>query len=187
MRFARFQLVLAGLALGVQAQEAPAPKRPWSDKAALSFVAVGGNASSQSLGFSNEFKYAWAEAAFSFNIGGVRVATAAADRSASGPDLAKATILETRTTKTSTETYYANLRYDHTLTEGLQWFGVASWERNIPAGLEARYRGWRAWATGGPRQTGRSSPPTPAWATPRRTWCSCPWGRKTASPPSGWA
>lgn len=141
MRLAYSLLLLPCLVLPTWAQEAPAPKRSWSDKAALSFVAVGGNATSQSLGFSNEFKYAWANAAFAFNAGGVRVATTTIDRTASGPSLGAATIVETRTTKTSTETYYANLRYDHNLTERLQWFGSAGWERNIPAGLEARYTG----------------------------------------------
>lgn len=123
------------------AQEAPAPKRPWSDKAALSYVAVGGNASSQSLGFSNEFKYTWADAVLAFNLGGVRVATTTLDRSALGSSLATATVQETRTSKTSTETYFANLRYDHNITEHLLWFGSAGWERNLPAGLDARYTG----------------------------------------------
>lgn len=121
--------------------QAPSPRPSWSDKAALSFVAVGGNASSQSLGFSNEFKYAWVDAALAFSAGGVRVATTTIDRTASGSSLAGATIVETRTTKTSTETYHANLRYDHNLTDRMQWFGFAGWERNLPAGLEARYTG----------------------------------------------
>jgi putative salt-induced outer membrane protein YdiY len=117
------------------------PKRPWSDKAALSYVSVGGNADSQSLGFSNEFKYAWASSAIIFNLGGVRVATTTTDRAAFGPDLGSVTILENRVTKTSTETYYANIRYDHNITERLRWFGSAGWERNVPAGLQARYTG----------------------------------------------
>lgn len=140
----RSRILLAALPaamVSLAAQEAPAPKRPWSDKAALSYVAVGGNASSQSLGFSNEFKYTWADAVFAFNAGGVRVATTTIDRSALGSSLATATVLETRTTKTSTETYFANLRYDHNITERLLWFGSAGWERNIPAGLDARYTG----------------------------------------------
>jgi putative salt-induced outer membrane protein YdiY len=136
-----FLAALPAAMVSLAAQEAPAPKRPWSDKAALSYVAVGGNASSQSLGFSNEFKYTWADAVFAFNVGGVRVATTAIDRSAQGSSLATATVLETRTTKTSTETYFANLRYDHNITERLLWFGSAGWERNIPAGLDARYAG----------------------------------------------
>lgn len=89
-------------------------------------------ASSQSLGFTNEFKYTWTDAAFAFNAGGVRVATTTIDRSALGSSLDTATVMETRTTQTSTETYYANLRYDHNITERLLWFGSAGWERNIP-------------------------------------------------------
>lgn len=125
----------------LMAQADAAPKRPWSDKAALSYVAVGGNATSQSLGFSNEYKYTWSDAAFSFNVGGVRVATTTVSRTAMGTSLADAAVVETRTSTTGTETYYGNLRYDHNLTERLQWFGSAGWERNLPAGLEARYTG----------------------------------------------
>lgn len=141
MRTGPFLMLIPATILPLAGQEATAPKRPWSDKAALSYVAVGGNASSQSLGFSNEYKYTWAEATFAFNAGGVRVATTTFDRSAYGPSLGSAAILETRTTKTSTETYFANLRYDHNITARLLWFGSAGWERNIPAGLEARYTG----------------------------------------------
>ncbi|WP_306589474.1 DUF481 domain-containing protein [Geothrix sp. 21YS21S-4] len=133
-------LLIPLLLPSLRAQDA-APKRPWSDKAALSYVAASGNASSQTLGFSNEFKYTWDAAAFAFNAGGVRVRTTTVERSASGATLADTTVLETDTTQTSTETYYANLRYDHTLTPRLQWFGSTGWERNIPAGLEARYTG----------------------------------------------
>lgn len=134
---------LGALFLGslLSAEGAGAPKSAWSDKAALSFVSVGGNATSQSLGFSNEFKYAWTDSSFAFNVNGVRVATTTIDRSAMGPTLANYTILETRTTRTSTETYRANLRYDHKLSDQLQWYAAGSWERNIPAGLAARYTG----------------------------------------------
>ncbi|WP_285570330.1 DUF481 domain-containing protein [Geothrix limicola] len=121
------------------AQTPEPPKSPWSDKAALSYVAVAGNATSQTLGFSNEYKYTWSNATFAFNLGGVRAAATTVDRAASGPSLDAATITETRTTKTSTESYFTNLRYDHKLSEQLQWFGSAGWERNIPAGLEGRY------------------------------------------------
>lgn len=123
------------------AQTPEPPKSPWSDKAALSYVAVGGNATSQSLGFSNDYKYAWSKASIAFSLGGVRVAATTVDRTALGPDLASAAVTETRTTKTSTESYFANLRYDHHLSDRLEWFGAGGWERNIPAGLKARYTG----------------------------------------------
>jgi putative salt-induced outer membrane protein YdiY len=129
------------MAPSLMAQTPEPPKSPWSDKAALGYVSVGGNATSQSLGFSNEYKYVWSNALFSFNLGGVRAEATTVARSAFGSDLSTATVTETRTTTTSTESYFTNLRYDHHLSERLEWFGTTGWERNIPAGLEARYSG----------------------------------------------
>ncbi|HXC17733.1 MAG TPA: DUF481 domain-containing protein [Holophagaceae bacterium] len=133
-------LALAGATLA--AQDAPKPpdppKRPWTDKASLSFVSVDGNAKSQSLGFANEYKYAWSDATFAFNAGGVRVGTTTFNRSASGPDLNNVTVVQTETTATTTENYYANLRYDHNITDHLFWFGAAGWDRNVPSGIDSR-------------------------------------------------
>jgi putative salt-induced outer membrane protein YdiY len=137
----RLLLPVLATALPLLAQSPEAPKQPWSDKGSLSYVAVGGNASSQSLGFANEYKYLWRDATFAFNLGGVRVSTTTYSRSASGPSLAAATVAESSTTLTSTESYFANLRYDHNLTDRLQWFVSGGWERNIPSGLDARYTG----------------------------------------------
>ncbi|WLT29955.1 YdiY family protein [Geothrix sp. PMB-07] len=125
-------------ALPLLAQAPEAPKQAWSDKGSLSYVSVGGNAASQSLGFANEYKYTWSDAAFAFNLGGVRVSTTTFARSASGTSLANATVVQTSDTETSSESYYANLRYDRNLSDRLQWFASGGWERNLPAGLEAR-------------------------------------------------
>lgn len=141
MRFKVLSGSILFLAPVLMAQTPEPPKSPWSDKAALSYVAVGGNATSQSLGFANDYKYTWSNATFAFNLGGVRAAATTIDRAAFGTSLGTASVTETRTTKTSTETYFANLRFDHKLTERLQWFASAGWERNIPAGLEGRLAG----------------------------------------------
>jgi putative salt-induced outer membrane protein YdiY len=139
-----FQRVLIPLlACGTIVAQTPAatvdaPKRPWSDKASLSFVSVDGNAKSQSLGFANEYKYAWSDATFAFNAGGVRVGTTTFNRSASGPDLNNVTVVQTETTATTTENYFANLRYDHNITDHLFWFGAAGWDRNVPSGIDSR-------------------------------------------------
>ena len=131
--------ILAGLPLLAQAPEAP--KKSWSDKGSLGYVAAGGNATSSSLGFANEYKYLWSDATFAFNAGGVQVSTTTYSRSASGPSLGSATVVNQGTTLKGTESYYANFRYDHRLNDRLGWFGSAGWERNIPAGLDARYAG----------------------------------------------
>lgn len=118
-----------------------APKIGWSDKASLSFVSVGGNAQSQSLGFSNEYKYLWANAGFAFNVGGVRVNTTSVNRNASGPRLEQAVLVETFTSTTTTENYFASTRYDHRISQDFFWFAGAGWESNQPSGIDNRYNG----------------------------------------------
>ena len=117
------------------------PAQAWTDKASLSFVSTGGNAKSQTFGFGNEFKYVWTDASFAFNVGGVRVATTTVNRSASGPDMNNVALVESETTTTTTETYFANLRYDHNITEKLLWYGAAGWDRNVPSGIDGRTTG----------------------------------------------
>lgn len=133
--------LLALLALPLAAQDAKpadAPKRPWTDKASLSFVSVDGNAKSQSFGFTNEYKYAWADATFAFNAGGVRVGTTTFNRSASGPDLGDVTVVETETTATTAENYFATFRFDHMISDRFFWFASAAWDRNVPSGIDSR-------------------------------------------------
>jgi putative salt-induced outer membrane protein YdiY len=101
MRLLILPILAAGLPLLAQTPEAP--KQPWSDKGSLSYVAVSGNASSQSLGFSNEYRYLWSDATFAFNLGGVRVSTTTIDRSAFGASLASRLAL-----KIGYEVTYAN-------------------------------------------------------------------------------
>lgn len=127
----------AGL-LAQDPQPVQAPKRAWTDKGSLSFVSVGGNAQSQTFGFSNEFKVGWGPASLAFNLGGIRVNTTTFNRTASGPDLGHAVVYQTETTATTAETYFANLRYDHTMSERFLWFTSAAWDRNVPSGIDSR-------------------------------------------------
>jgi putative salt-induced outer membrane protein YdiY len=118
-----------------------APAKAWSDKASLSYVSVGGNAQSQSLGFANEYKVVSGDTSFQFNLAGVRVSTGTVSRSATGATLDQAVVVETRTNTTTTEAYMGLLRLDQKITERFFWFGAASWDRNRPAGLDNRYKG----------------------------------------------
>ncbi len=120
---------------------APAPVKSWSDKASLSFVSVGGNAHSQSLGFANDYKVTSGDTSFQFNVAGVRVNTGTVSRSATGATLDQAVVVENRTNTTTTEAYMALLRLDQKITDRFFWFGAASWDRNRPAGLDNRYKG----------------------------------------------
>lgn len=130
---------LVPVALCAQAPAAP-PTSNWTDKASLSYVSVGGNAQSQSLGFANEYLYKWATSSLAFNVGGVRVNTSTTERTATGTSATNYTVQETTTQATTSEAYTALLRYDHKLAEHIFWFGAGSWDRNRPAGLDSRLK-----------------------------------------------
>ncbi|MBP1626793.1 MAG: putative salt-induced outer membrane protein YdiY [Holophagaceae bacterium] len=119
------------------------PRSPWSDVATLSYVATSGNSEGKTLGFSNECSYRWSKSAVVFKAGLLKVASATVTRSASGEDLEGATVTETRTWKTTAESYYLNLRNDNRLTRNDRWywFSGVGWERNRPTGLEDRFAG----------------------------------------------
>jgi len=115
------------------------PKPHWGDKASFSLVAVGGNAESQSFGFSNEYAYAWNEASsLAFNAGAVRVSTRTITYSAEGTTVTNFLLTKTETSQVTTEDYFANLRFAHNLSDRLLWFAGGGWERNIPAGMDSR-------------------------------------------------
>ncbi len=134
--------IFIGLVPAALLAQAPATPSPaWSDKASLSYVSVGGNAQSQSLGFANEYLYKWTDSSFAFNVAGVRVNTTTIDRSATGTSATSYTLLETTTQKTTSEAYTGLLRYDHKLSAQTFWFGAGTWDRNRPSGLDNRYKG----------------------------------------------
>lgn len=129
--------LLALAALGLAAAET-APTRPWSDKASLGFVAVSGNAQSQSLGFTNEFLWKGPEGSFQGTFSGVRVATTTTTRLALGTSTSDYVLTETRARAVTSEAYTAGLRCDQKLRAGTAWFLGLGWEQNRPAGLAGR-------------------------------------------------
>lgn len=134
--------LIVGLVPAALLGQAPAaPASNWTDKASLSYVSVGGNAQSQSLGFANEYLYKWTDSSFAFNVAGVRVNTTNITRSASGTSATNYTLVETSTRQTTTEAYNALIRYDHKLSAQTFWFGAGSWDRNRPSGLDNRHKG----------------------------------------------
>lgn len=137
----RIGWILAGSALVLGAQEAAPAPRVWTDVATLSFVATGGNAEGQTIGFANDFGYKWRLSAFTVKAAAIRVSTTTVARSATGTSLDDAVVTETRTRATTAESYTVQSRLDHRFREDGRFyaFGAAGWERNRPAGLENRY------------------------------------------------
>ena len=127
----RIGLILAGGALILSAQEAAPAPRPWTDVATLSFVATGGNAEGQTIGFANDFGYKWRLSALTVKAGAIRVSTTTVARSATGTSLDDAVVTETRTRTTTAEAYTLQSRLDHRFREDGRFyaFGAAGWER----------------------------------------------------------
>jgi hypothetical protein len=113
------------------------PELGWADEAELSFVATDGNSKSESLGFKNELSHRWEDALFRFRAGGIRVETTTLTLTAPGPG----TVIETESSATTAENYFANTRYNREVTERFFWYVGAGWERNEFAGIENRWVG----------------------------------------------
>lgn len=115
------------------------PLPPWTDKASLSFLVVGGNATSQSFGFSNDYTRNWSAAsALTINVAAVRVATRLTNNSATGSSPTSFVLTSTETSQVTTADYTANARFAQNLTEQVLWFAAGGWERNVPAGMNDR-------------------------------------------------
>jgi putative salt-induced outer membrane protein YdiY len=120
------------------AETAPAPPKP-SDVAEFSYVATAGNSEASTLGFKNAYKYSWARASLELKAGGIRTSTTTIRRLAVGPDATTFTVLETRDTARTAESYYLNGRYDHKISDRVYWFAGGGWDRNRFAGVDNRY------------------------------------------------
>jgi putative salt-induced outer membrane protein YdiY len=128
-------LIAASLVGSASAEEA---KKSWSDTAELSYVVTGGNSDTNTLGFKNEFKQQWENAAFTLKAGAVRAeSTDSKPRATGSPGDFEVT--EVKTTTTTADLAYLNGTYERTITERTSWYVGAGWDRNTPAGVLNRY------------------------------------------------
>lgn len=144
MRIRLLTIVAASVAAAVmpviaQTPAAPAEppkvesKNPWTDAAEFSLVAVGGNAQSTSLGFSNKFLYKWTRSELGFDATAVR--TKVSDRVVRNPD---GTVFVSWVDRVTAELYAAALKYRLNVTDRLLWYSDTGWLQNQPSGIDAR-------------------------------------------------
>jgi putative salt-induced outer membrane protein YdiY len=107
----------------------------WSNKTDLGIASTTGNSENTNLAFANNYKRWWKKAEFWFDVAAIRNETTT--RSPSNPDGA---LVITETSAISAETYAAGLGYRRDITGRLYWFTDGSWYRNIPAGIDDRFR-----------------------------------------------
>lgn len=135
-----FVVVFFTLALPCLAntEEEATPERPWSDSAEFSWVLIGGNAESSTIGFKNLYQYKWSNALFTLKTGAIRAESTIYTRFALGSP-GDFSIIEQKDTKKTAEHYYINGQYDGNISKTFFWFAGAGWYRNEFSGIRNRY------------------------------------------------
>ena len=136
------QAVIDDTVLGTLAPEdTDEPLQGFYNTADLSIVITGGNSSATTLGLRNLAEYYWTSSSLRFDLGGLRTdARSRDDRVAIGTGQDDFFVEEAERQRTA-ENYFANLRYDHDLSERWYLFGIGGWDRNQFAGFDSRWQG----------------------------------------------
>lgn len=112
--------------------------RGWTAKAALSYVATGGNAEASTLGFKFSASHNWTRTYFSLHGGGLRSDTTTRRRFAVGPSDAEFSVFESETTATTAENYFLEAAFDRNVNGRFFWQAGAGWLRNPFSGISSR-------------------------------------------------
>ena len=120
------------------------PDEPLSgfyDTADLSLVITGGNSAATTFGLRNLAEYYWEKSSLRFDLGGLSTqARSREDRIAVETGDGGFEVIEAERQKTA-ENYFANLRYDYSLSERWYTFAIGGWSRNRFAGYDDKWQG----------------------------------------------
>jgi len=117
------------------AQESdPLPR--WTDKAEVSFVLTSGNSESNSLGVRNALTRNLESSRLRLDAGGIRVESGTITRTAVGTGQADFTVSEQIDRETTAENYFAELRFDHELSDRTYAYSSGGWSRNRFSGID---------------------------------------------------
>lgn len=142
--FARNSLILMGVSTifpAIIAAQEPDSLPRWADKAELSFVLTSGNSESNSFGVRNTLTRKFHSSTLSLDAGGIRVESGTITRTAVGTGQANFTVSEQVDRETTAENYFAEVRYDHQLSDRTYVYGSGSWISNRFAGIDNRWTG----------------------------------------------
>lgn len=109
----------------------------WKNTAELGVVATSGNTESTTFGFKDTLTREGAKSTLSFKLAGLRVESATGDRWVldTGGDL----IVNDPDKELTAENYALSGKYARTITERMEWFVGAGWDRNQFTGIDNRY------------------------------------------------
>jgi len=120
------------------------PDEPLSgfyDTADLSIVITGGNSAATTFGLRNLAEYYWEKSSLRFDLGGLSTQSRSReDRVAVETGDGGFEVVEAERQKTA-ENYFANLRYDYSLSERWYTFAIGGWSRNRFAGYDDKWQG----------------------------------------------
>jgi putative salt-induced outer membrane protein len=137
--FIRSSLILLALCAFLPhltaAQESDSLPR-WTDKAELSFVLTSGNSESTSLGVRNTLARSFNSSKLRLDAGGIRVESGTITRTAIGSGQADFIVSEQVDRETTAENYFAELRFDHELSNRTYGYSSGGWIRNRFSGIE---------------------------------------------------
>ena len=130
---------LAGtLAAPALAQDEEEKELGWFNTTELSLVAIGGNAESETFSLKAAATRVWESSDLTLSAGALRAESTTVTRTAVGTPNSFS-LVEAEDTNLTAENYFFKSRYGRLVTDQLQWFGAAGWERNEFAGITNRY------------------------------------------------
>jgi len=124
------------------------PKLGWSNSTDLSLVVTAGNSAAQTWGFSDDLRYVWRDARFTFEANVVRSNTSddrfflvapGLEFPIGGAPANPATSLVKPEPKLDVANYLLRGSYERNITPRFFWNAGASWDRNDDAGILNRY------------------------------------------------
>lgn len=137
--YTRSSLILLGLFAAlphfIAAQETDSLPR-WTDKAELSFVLTSGNSESNSLGVRNTLTRNFGFSTLRLDAGGIRVESGTISRTAVGTGQADFIVSKQTDRETTAENYFAELRFDHELSDRTYAYSSGGWTRNRFSGID---------------------------------------------------
>jgi hypothetical protein len=137
-RFAVDETILASLEPDDDPDE---PLSGFYDTADLSLVITGGNSAATTFGLRNLAEYYWEKSSLRFDLGGLSTQSRSReDRIAVETGDGGFEVVEAERQKTA-ENYFANLRYDYSLSERWYTFAIGGWSRNRFAGYDDKWQG----------------------------------------------
>jgi putative salt-induced outer membrane protein YdiY len=103
-------------------------------------VATSGNSSGRTIGFANDYSKKWDLMTLAVKGKLVQAQNTLTALSAYGASLDDAVVQRTKTTSVTAENFNLSTRFDYRLRakDRWYWYSEASWEQNLPTGLNSR-------------------------------------------------